>query len=71
MVSVDSVGVAPIPASYTLRVGTDGGDGPMGAVVVMGSLEAVLLALLAYVVVRSRRGSTPALAPVGAGPLAG
>jgi hypothetical protein len=62
MVTVESVGVAPIPASYTLRVGTGGGDGPTGALLVMSILEVVLLALLAYVVVRTRRTPTPATA---------
>jgi hypothetical protein len=62
-ISVKSVGVAPIPASYTQRVETAGQGGfPWGAVPVVVGLEACLLALVAYVLVRTRR-TPPTPAP--------
>lgn len=63
-VSVVSVGVAPIPASYTLRVETEAqGSFPWGALPVIVTLEAGLLGLLAYVLIRRRQPSAALPSP--------
>lgn len=63
-VSVVSVGVAPIPASYTQRVETEAqGSFPWGALPVVAALEAGVLGLLAYVLVLRRRPATATSAP--------
>lgn len=57
-VSIDSVGVAPIPASYTLRVESEHHAGvPDDALPIVVAIESVLFLLVLYVVVRARRHS--------------
>ncbi len=63
-ISVVSVGVAPIPASFTLRVENEAqGAFPWGALPVVVALEAGVLGLLAYVLVRRRRPSSALPSP--------
>ena len=55
-ISVVSVGVAPIPASFTRRVENEAqGAFPWGALPLVVTLEAGVVGLLAYVLVRRRR----------------
>jgi hypothetical protein len=61
-VSIDTVGVAPIPTSYTLRVEAETHGGvPWDALPVVVAIEFAMLVLVTYVVVRARRhAATPA-----------
>lgn len=60
MVSVQTVGIAPIPRNFTSGVDADVHGGPWGALPIVVVLELAMLALVASVLVRAKR--RPALA---------
>jgi len=61
MISVQTVGIAPIPRNFTSGVNAVHHGGSLGALPIVAALEAGMLVLVASVAVRTRR--SPALAP--------
>ena len=60
MISVQTVGIAPIPRNFTTGVTSDLRGGSWSALPIVAALEAGMLVLVASVIVRTRRSPAPA-----------